>query len=65
MRAAQDVPEYAGLIDYWMTNKYTLRYTGGLVPDIWCVAGMCGTPSPRPSDLAARARAWALLVNSE
>lgn len=35
MRAAQDLPEYSALIDYWMTNKYTLRYTGGLVPDIW------------------------------
>jgi len=34
MRAAQDLPEYAALIDYWMTNRYTLRYTGGLVPDI-------------------------------
>ena len=34
MRAAQDLPEYAKLIDYWMTNRYTLRYTGGLVPDI-------------------------------
>ena len=20
-------------LDYWMSNKYTLRYTGGLVPD--------------------------------
>ena len=34
MRAAQDLPQYAKLIDYWMSNKYTLRYTGGLVPDI-------------------------------
>jgi len=34
MRAAQDLPAYAELIDYWMTNRYTLRYTGGLVPDI-------------------------------
>jgi sedoheptulose-bisphosphatase len=34
MRAAQDLPEYGKLIDYWMTNRYTLRYTGGLVPDI-------------------------------
>ncbi len=34
MRAAQDLPAYAKLIDYWMTNRYTLRYTGGLVPDI-------------------------------
>merc|ERR1719454_928411 len=34
MRAAQDLPNYSKLIDYWMTNKYTLRYSGGLVPDI-------------------------------
>merc|ERR1719331_3622000 len=34
MRAAQELPQYAKLIDYWMTNRYTLRYTGGLVPDI-------------------------------
>merc|ERR1719182_709247 len=33
MRAAQDLPDYAKLIDYWMTNKYTLRYSGGLAPD--------------------------------
>ena len=32
--AAQDLPEYGKLIEYWMTNRYTLRYTGGLVPDI-------------------------------
>jgi len=34
MRAAQDLPEYGELISHWMTNRYTLRYTGGLVPDI-------------------------------
>mmetsp|Transcript_43790 Transcript_43790/g.76886 ORF Transcript_43790/g.76886 Transcript_43790/m.76886 type:complete len:397 (-) Transcript_43790:101-1291(-) len=34
MRAAQEVEGYNKLIDHWMTNKYTLRYTGGLVPDI-------------------------------
>jgi sedoheptulose-bisphosphatase len=34
MRAAQDVEGYAKLIDFWMKNRYTLRYTGGLVPDI-------------------------------
>ena len=25
---------YNNLVDYWMTNRYTMRYTGGLVPDI-------------------------------
>ncbi len=35
MRAAQDLPGYKDLIDYYMTNRYTLRYTGGMVPDIY------------------------------
>merc|ERR1711924_325525 len=34
LRVAQDDKKYAQLVDYWMENKYTLRYTGGLVPDI-------------------------------
>merc|ERR1719486_1325274 len=34
LRAAQDVPQYGELVDYWMENKYTLRYSGGLVPDV-------------------------------
>merc|ERR1712125_8794 len=34
MRAAQEVEGYNKLIDHWMTSKYTLRYTGGLVPDL-------------------------------
>jgi len=34
MRAAQEVEGYAKLIDHYMTNKYTLRYSGGLVPDV-------------------------------
>merc|ERR1711907_204137 len=25
---------YAKLVEYYMTNKFTLRYTGGLVPDV-------------------------------
>lgn len=35
MRAAQDLPGYKKLIDYYMTNRYTLRYTGGMVPDVY------------------------------
>jgi len=34
MRAAQDLSSYEKLIAHWMENRYTLRYTGGLVPDI-------------------------------
>jgi sedoheptulose-bisphosphatase len=34
LRAAQEVDGYAKLVDYYMTNKLTLRYSGGLVPDL-------------------------------
>jgi len=34
MRAAQEVEGYQKLLDYYMQNKYTLRYSGGLVPDV-------------------------------
>lgn len=34
MRAAQDVDGYKKLLDHFMENKYTLRYSGGLVPDV-------------------------------
>ena len=70
MRAAQDLPEYAKLIDYWMTNRYTLRYTGGLVPDI-CQQftkrqGVFANPSSKASPaklrLAFEAAPFGLLV---
>lgn len=35
LRAAQDVPGYKKLVDHFMQNKYTLRYSGGLVPDVY------------------------------
>jgi len=35
MRAAQEVDGYNDLINYYMKQKYTLRYTGGLVPDVY------------------------------
>jgi len=34
LRATQEIKGYNNLVDYWMTNRYTMRYTGGLVPDI-------------------------------
>lgn len=70
MRAAQDVPEYAKLIDYWMTNRYTLRYTGGLVPDICqqftkrqgVFANPTSKSSPAKLRLAFEAAPFGLLV---
>lgn len=35
LRAAQDVPGYKTLVNYYMENRYTLRYSGGLVPDVY------------------------------
>lgn len=35
LRAAQDLPGYKKLINYFMDNRYTLRYSGGLVPDVY------------------------------
>ncbi|KAL1519588.1 hypothetical protein AB1Y20_023102 [Prymnesium parvum] len=70
MRAAQDLPEYAALIDYWMANKYTLRYTGGLVPDICqqftkkmgVFANPTSESSPAKLRLAFEAAPFGLLV---
>lgn len=35
LRATTSNPKYKSLVDYWIENKYTLRYSGGLVPDVY------------------------------
>lgn len=35
LRAAQELPAYKKLIDHYMQDRYTLRYSGGLVPDVY------------------------------
>jgi len=70
LRAAQDVPEYAELVDYWMSNKYTLRYSGGLVPDVCqqftkkqgVFANPTSKASPAKIRLAFEAAPFGLLV---
>ncbi len=34
LRACAKNPQYKALVDYWLTNQYTLRYSGGMVPDM-------------------------------
>ncbi|CAP71737.1 uncharacterized protein PODANS_6_6910 [Podospora anserina S mat+] len=34
LRSASDIPQYAGLVSQYIAQAYTLRYSGGLVPDI-------------------------------
>ncbi|CEM10222.1 unnamed protein product [Vitrella brassicaformis CCMP3155] len=35
LRATQDNKGYNELVDFWVKNKYQLRYTGGMVPDVF------------------------------
>ena len=35
LRATQDNKAYAELVNFWISHKYTLRYSGGLVPDVY------------------------------
>lgn len=70
LRAAQDVPGYKKLVDYYMENRYTLRYSGGLVPDVYQQftkrQGVFSNPtsesSPAKLRLAFEAAPFGLLV---
>lgn len=70
LRAAQDVPGYKKLVDYFMENRYTLRYSGGLVPDIYqqftkeqgVFANPTSESSPAKLRLAFEAAPFGLLV---
>lgn len=35
LRASNDNENYNSLIQYWISERYTLRYTGGMVPDVY------------------------------
>jgi sedoheptulose-bisphosphatase len=35
LRATTDHPKYKALVEYWMEQRYQLRYTGGMVPDVY------------------------------
>ncbi len=35
LRASNDNEKYNELIQYWIKERYTLRYTGGMVPDVY------------------------------
>lgn len=70
MRAAQDLPGYKKLLDHYMSNRYTLRYSGGLVPDVYQQftkgQGIFSNPtsdgSPAKLRLAFEAAPFGLLV---
>jgi len=35
LRATNDNAQYDALLKYWIENRYTLRYSGGMVPDVY------------------------------
>jgi sedoheptulose-bisphosphatase len=35
LRATNDHPQYKALVEYWMEQGYQLRYSGGMVPDVY------------------------------
>ena len=35
LRASNDNAQYNALIHHWISERYTLRYTGGMVPDVY------------------------------
>lgn len=34
LRSANDLPGYKRILDHWISQRLTLRYTGGMVPDV-------------------------------
>jgi len=70
LRAAQEVPGYKKLVDYYLENRFTLRYSGGLVPDIFqqftkgqgVFCNPTSTTSPAKLRLAFEAAPFGLLV---
>jgi len=72
LRAAQDLPGYKQYIDEKMKDKFTLRYSGGLVPDVYQQftknQGVFSNPtskeSPAKLRLAFEAAPFGLLVEA-
>eukprot|EP00629_Pelagomonadales_sp_RCC1024_P011966 CAMPEP_0119260318 /NCGR_PEP_ID=MMETSP1329-20130426/760_1 /TAXON_ID=114041 /ORGANISM="Genus nov. species nov., Strain RCC1024" /LENGTH=377 /DNA_ID=CAMNT_0007259741 /DNA_START=41 /DNA_END=1170 /DNA_ORIENTATION=+ len=70
LRAAKEVAGYKRLVEHYMDEKYTLRYSGGLVPDIYQqftkTQGVFANPtsdsSPAKLRLAFEAAPFGLLV---
>jgi sedoheptulose-bisphosphatase len=42
LRATNDNPRYSSLVQSWMAERYTLRYTGGMVPDVYHIFAKSG-----------------------
>lgn len=61
LRATADNAAYASLVQRWMQQRYTLRYTGGMVPDVHHILTKVRRCPPfRVAERAVRSRMGAL-----
>lgn len=56
LRATSDNKQYEELFEFWRKNKYTLRYSGGLVPDVYQIFIRGNGVFSNPSSEAAPAK---------
>lgn len=56
LRATFDNLQYKALVDYWIAQKYTLRYSGGLVPDVYHILAKGGGVLSNASSKGAKAK---------
>lgn len=56
LRSAADNKAYANLVSDWMSQRYTLRYSGGLVPDVHHIIAKGGGVFCNPASSAAPAK---------
>jgi sedoheptulose-bisphosphatase len=56
LRATKDSPDYDRLLNYYLTNRYTLRYTGGMVPDVMHILSKRGGVFTNCSSPTAKAK---------
>mmetsp|Transcript_6898 Transcript_6898/g.15743 ORF Transcript_6898/g.15743 Transcript_6898/m.15743 type:complete len:372 (+) Transcript_6898:65-1180(+) len=56
LRATNDNPKYDALVKHWIQERYTLRYTGGMVPDVYHMFAKSGGVFSNVSSEKARAK---------
>jgi len=56
LRATNDNPKYDALVKHWIQERYTLRYTGGMVPDVYHMFAKSGGVFSNVSSEKAKAK---------
>lgn len=56
LRATSDHDCYRSLVSFWIENRYTLRYSGGLVPDVYHILHKGGGVLSNASSPSAKAK---------